>query len=68
MLNYIRTYQVTGEEYKAPFDGSHHHVFSDNQRNYGKNAMVRVASDLIDKWNRQQPGTWSYKMDTEESK
>jgi UV DNA damage repair endonuclease len=71
MIKYIRTNLQAGPdapEYTAPFNGTHHHVFADSQKSYGYNSMIKVAYNLIETWNRQQPEHWSYRIAQEESK
>lgn len=58
MIKFIRTNLQAGPdapEYTESFNGTHHHVFSDSQKSYDYNSMIKVAQNLIDTWNRQQP-------------
>jgi hypothetical protein len=66
-IKFIRTHKPSGSTFTSTFDKSHGYCFSDDQKDYSYNTMVKVADSLIDKWNKRQPETWSYKIKTEES-
>lgn len=60
-LQYQRTHIPTGNTYLGQFNATHHHVFGD-PGGYPPRAVLSVARDLIDRWNRQQPDTWRYEL------
>jgi hypothetical protein len=66
-IKFIRTHKPSSSTFTSTFDKSHGYCFSDDQKDYSYNSMMKVAESLIEKWNRQQPETWSYKIKTEET-
>lgn len=58
---FTRLHIPTGRISRAAFNASHHEVFAD-LRNYGPRTIEAVKRALLNKWNRQQPTEWKYRL------
>lgn len=57
-----RKHLPSGRVSRGLFDGSHHSYFSD-PAGFPLRGLQKAASEVIAKWNRQQPETWQYTVD-----
>ena len=60
-MKYQRANTVTGGITVESFNGSHDYVFSADALSR-QSTRLRIAKELISKWNRQQPLNYEYKL------
>ena len=60
---YTRTHIPTGATYQGTFNATQNVVFAD-VAGYPPRTVERIKNELITRWNRQQPTTWAYALNT----
>jgi hypothetical protein len=61
ILRFERTRLPSGEASEGDFNATHDPCFGDPD-DYPMRHIEKAAKSLIEKWNRQQPNTWRYRL------
>lgn len=61
LLTYERTHIPTGRIYTGQFSANHSPCFSDPD-GFPARFLHKTMQGLVDRWNRQQPDTWRYRL------